>query len=160
MSLDRYDVEIVSVTGAPPNNHKAVIRRPEEPGLGAPGRPTYPVLGSVVVGQRAICFMDSTGGVIVAPGTAGAANIKQVEIDFGTAPMHEGSFLIADAEVVAASQITGSVAHEAPTGKDLDEVEMDALNLSFGPGVGVMTIYARSIEGRVVGAFKVNYLIG
>ena len=74
--LRKFDVEIVSISGVAPNQ-KALIRRPEEPVGGAPTRPMYPVLGSVSVGQRAWCFMDADGGVIVAP-PLGATNSERI----------------------------------------------------------------------------------
>ncbi len=68
-ALRRFDVEIVATSGSPPTQ-KALIRRPEEPVGGAPGRPQYPVLGYVVAGQRAWCFMDADGAVVVPPSAA------------------------------------------------------------------------------------------
>lgn len=85
---------------------------------------------------------------------------KSVEIDFGVTPVYEKSFTITDSSVATTSHLIGMIAHEAPTGKDVDEVEMDPLNLSFAPGSGQFTLYARGLEGRVYGAFKVNYIIG
>lgn len=94
------------------------------------------------------------------PATSGSTNIKQTEIDFGTTPVAEASFTITDADVSATSQITGSVSYEAPTDKELDELDMDGLDLKFGPGVGQFTIYARGTDGFVHDKFKINYLIG
>lgn len=91
---------------------------------------------------------------------ASSTNIKQTEIDFGTTPVAEASFTITDADVSAGSQLIGSVAYEAPTGKDLDELDMDGLDLKFAPGVGEFTLYARGMDGYVADTFKVNYLIG
>lgn len=98
-----------------------------------------------------------------APGPSGAAsppNIKQTEIDFGTTPVAEAEFIVADVDVSAGSQIIGSVAYEAPTGKDLDELEMDALDLKFGPGAGQLTIRARGLDGYLADKFRINYLVG
>lgn len=94
------------------------------------------------------------------PGAAGSTNIKQTEIDFGTIPVAEASFTIADADVSATSQLIGSVAYEAPTGKDLDEMEMDGLDLKFAPGTAEFTVYARGTDGYVADKFKINYLVG
>lgn len=90
----------------------------------------------------------------------GAVNIKQTEIDFGSVPVSEASFIIIDADVIASSQLIGNIAYEAPTGKELDEVEMDAIDLKFAPGVGQFTLYATGIDGYLADKFKVNYLIG
>ena len=67
---------------------------------------------------------------------AGSTNIKQTEIDFGTIPVSEKEFTVTDADVLVTSQLIGNIAYEAPTGKDLDELEMDAIDLKFQPGGG------------------------
>jgi len=98
-------------------------------------------------------------GAFASPG-ASSTNIKQTEIDFGSTPVSEASFIITDADVGAGSQLIGNIAYEAPTGKDLDEVEMDAIDLKFGPGSGQFTLWARGLDGYLADKFKVNYLIG
>lgn len=85
---------------------------------------------------------------------------KQTEIDFGSLPISEARFMVVDNDVNIASHVTGSIAYEAPTGKDLDEVEMDQIDIIFGSGVGQLSIYARGMEGYLHDKFKVNYLIG
>lgn len=97
---------------------------------------------------------SSLGNIPVSSGA-----VKQVEIDFGTLPVAEASFTITDAEVTPTSKITGNIAYELPTGKDLDELEMDGIDLKFGPGSGQFTIYARGLDGYVADKFKVNYLV-
>lgn len=99
----------------------------------------------------------------VTPATAAAAgafSVKQTEIDFGATPVSEASFTIVDAGVSASSHLIGQVAYEAPTGKDLDELDMDALDLKFGPGSGQFTLYAIGMHGYVADKFKINYTIG
>lgn len=92
--------------------------------------------------------------------TNDTATLSQTEIDFGSTPVSEASFIVTDANVTASSQLIGSVAYEAPTGKDLDELEMDGLDLKFAPGAGQFTLYARGLDGYVADTFKINYLIG
>lgn len=89
-----------------------------------------------------------------------SASISQTEIDFGATPVAEASFTITDAAVSAASRIIGTVAYVAPTGKDLDELEMDGLDLKFAPGSGQFTLYARGLDGYVADKFVVNYQVG
>lgn len=99
----------------------------------------------------------------ITPTSAGggtSAKVSQAEIDFGALPVAEASFVVADANVSPTSHITGTVAYEAPTGKDLDELEMDELDLKFGPGSGQFTLYARGREGYVSDKFKINYIVG
>jgi len=97
---------------------------------------------------------------IASTGGGGSANIKQTEIDFGSTPVHEASFVVVDVDVTGGSQLLGQIAYEAPTGGELDDVEMDAFNLRFAPGSGQFTLFISSLEGMVTGKYKVNYLIG
>ncbi len=90
----------------------------------------------------------------------GTLDIKQTEIDFGATPVSEASFIITDASVLVTSQLIGNVAYEAPTGKELDELEMDSLDLKFAPGAGQFTLYVRGLDGYIADKFKINYLVG
>lgn len=95
------------------------------------------------------------------PGGAATVNIKQTEVDFGVTPVAEGTFTITDGDVTALSQIIASVAYEAPTGKDLDEIEMDDLIIRCGNGVGTFDMFIRAADGSYLAdKFKINYLIG
>lgn len=84
----------------------------------------------------------------------------QTEIDFGVLPVSEASFTIINSAVTPSSNITGSVAYVAPTGKDLDELEMDSLDLKFGPGNGQFFLYIKGQDGYVADKFKINYVVG
>lgn len=87
-------------------------------------------------------------------------DMTQVEIDFGTDPIYSKEFTITDAGVSGTSQIMATMALEAPTGKEVDEIEMDMLKLMCQAGSGQFILYAEALEGRVLGAFKINYLVG
>lgn len=84
---------------------------------------------------------------------------RQVEIDFGSLPVEQADFVIADAGVTSATVVSGSVAYVAPTGKDLDELEMDDLQLRFGAGSGQFTINASGNLGYVSGNFKISVVL-
>lgn len=86
--------------------------------------------------------------------------MKQTEVDFGSMPVAEKTFTVSDADVATSSQIIAMIAYEAPTGKDLDEVEMDPFNVRAAPGSGEFTLWLQALHGLVIGKFKVNYLIG
>jgi hypothetical protein len=88
------------------------------------------------------------------------ASISQTEIDFGTTPVAEASFLITDAAVTPSSRLLGVVAYVAPTGKDLDELDMDGIDLKFAPGSGQFTLYARGLDGYVADKFIIYYQVG
>jgi len=88
------------------------------------------------------------------------ANNYQTEIDFGTTGVESNTFVITDANVTTSSIITGCLAYVAPTGKDLDELEMDTFNLFFAPGTGAFTVYVTALQGYVAGPYKLNYHVG
>lgn len=85
----------------------------------------------------------------------------RTEIDFGTLPVYQKEFTITDTSVLITSNITASVAYEAPTGKDLDELEMDSLTITCGQATnGTFKILVRSIDNSYLsGKFKINYSI-
>jgi hypothetical protein len=89
-----------------------------------------------------------------------SVNIKQTEVDFGMTPLSEAEFTVSDSDVSGSSQIIGGVAYEAPTGKDLDEIEMDAIDVKFQPGSGQFIVIIKGLEGYLADKFKINYLIG
>lgn len=86
--------------------------------------------------------------------------VFQTEVDFGALPVSEASFIVINSNVTPSSNIVGTVAYVAPTGKDLDELEMDELDLKFGSGGGQFTIYARGRDGYIADKFKINYVVG
>lgn len=117
----------------------------------------------MVVQNEQVAHRDLTGGTqttLHSHAGGGTLDIKQTEIDFGTTPVSEKSFTITDTSVLVTSQLIGNVAYEAPTGKDLDELEMDSLDLKFAPDVGQFTLYARGLDGYIADKFKINYLVG
>lgn len=82
------------------------------------------------------------------------------EIDFGTTPVADGIFVITDQDMSIGERLTAQVAYEAPTDKDLDEVEMDDLILRAVPGNGQLTIYAHAADGSyLAGKYKINYSV-
>ena len=84
----------------------------------------------------------------------------QITIDFGSLPVSESLFTIINPNVQPTSQVTGKIAYQAPTGKDLDELEMDAIDLKFGSGNGSILIYVKGMEGYLHDKFIINYLVG
>jgi hypothetical protein len=85
----------------------------------------------------------------------------QTEIDFGAISVYEKKFTIADANVLSTSIITASIAYEAPTGKDLDEIGLEKLQIICGQSVsGSFDMLVSTINCTTVsGSFKINYLI-
>jgi len=85
---------------------------------------------------------------------------KQIEIDFGSLPVQEQIFTITDPDVSPTSIIIAQVAYEAPTGKQLDEMTMDQIELKCGAGSGQFQMFAKGHDGYVADKFKVSYTIG
>lgn len=94
-------------------------------------------------------------GAFAAP-TASVA-ITEAEIDVGATPVVEAIIPVVDAGVTTNSRVIGGVAYKAPTGKDLDELDMDALELKFEPLAGSMNVHIKGLEGAIEGAFKIWY---
>lgn len=100
--------------------------------------------------------------IIVTTRTASAAlNPRgRVEVDFGTTPVGEATFTVIDSSVTAGSHIIAQVAWEAPTSKDLDEMEMDDILLRCAPDAGQFTIFARATDRSYLhDKFKINYVV-
>lgn len=87
---------------------------------------------------------------------------SQTEVDFGNSNyVTEKTFTVIDANVTATSKITAQLAYDAPTDKDLDEVEMDDLVILCGQcTTGSFSMIVTSLTGSLHGKFKINYMIG
>ena len=110
-----------------------------------------------------VIVSTTAGGTIdpsLLPASSTGTVVHQATIDFGTLPVSEMEFTILDAAVNGSSKLVGQIAYIAPPGKDLDELDMDALDLKFGPGVGQFTLYAKGLEGYVADKFVIEYVIG
>jgi hypothetical protein len=91
-------------------------------------------------------------------GAPGTFTVTQVEVDFGTTPVESATFTITDAGMTTAKHVIASLAYEAPTGKDLDELEMDTLSIVCGNGTGQFDMFIRSTDGSYLAdKFKINY---
>tara|TARA_R110000822_G_scaffold89740_1_gene207634 strand:- start:1603 stop:2277 length:675 start_codon:yes stop_codon:yes gene_type:complete len=85
----------------------------------------------------------------------------RTEIDFGSLPIYQKEFIITDSSVFETSNITAQIAYEAPTGKDLDEIEMDSFQIICGQSTnGTFKIIVKSVDGSYLAdKFKINYSI-
>jgi hypothetical protein len=96
-------------------------------------------------------------GTFAAPGS-GTFAVTQVEVDFGTTPVESAIFTITDAGMTTTKHVIASLAYEAPTGKDLDELEMDTLSIICGNGTGQFDMFIRTTDGSYLAdKFKINY---
>ena len=85
---------------------------------------------------------------------------REIEVDFGSSPRFEQRFIVTDLFVTPTSIIIGNVANKVTsTGKDADEASMDEWHIGFTPDVGSIIIHLEALEGRVAGAFIINYTV-
>lgn len=112
----------------------------------------------VISGQ----IQELPAGDTVNGASGGSSSITQVEVDFGTTPVDSKVFTITDAAVTTASKIIAEVAYDAPTGKDLDEIEMDTILVSPGQAAaGSFQVFVRTTDGSYLAdKFKINYVRG
>lgn len=89
-----------------------------------------------------------------------ARAIMQVEVDFGTRPTKSKTFIVIDPTVLITSHLIIVQSGEAATGRSADENEMDPIIFSGNPGAGQFILNANTLNGPVVGKFKVNYKVG
>jgi hypothetical protein len=70
-------------------------------------------------------------------------------------------FTITDSDVSSVSIIVASVAYDAPTSKDLDEIEMDDLVVRCGQaGSGSFEMFIDAADGSYLAdKFKINYAV-
>jgi len=93
-----------------------------------------------------------------------AASVSQVELDFGSTSVSEMLFTVADANVLPTSKIMAQMANVAPTGKDLDEIQLEPLVVYAAPstlGIGYADFFLRTIDGSTVSdRFVIQYQVG
>lgn len=73
-------------------------------------------------------------------------------------PEAERNFIIQDPDIRVDSNPVASLAYAQPTGKDLDEIGMDALDIDAGCNIDKeLTLNIKGLEGYLEGKFKINY---
>lgn len=99
--------------------------------------------------------------VIIPSSGSGSTSIKQTEVDVGSLPVNEATFVVVDTDVSASSKIIAQVAGVAPsTGRPLEEILYDRTTVIAQPGSGQVTLFLQAFEGYLVDAFVVNYAVG
>jgi hypothetical protein len=99
-----------------------------------------------------------TGTTMTASGTGGT--FVETEIDFGTTNRTQRTFTITDAGVSATSKIVISISGNTATGRNADEIEMEVFYYYATPGTGTFSLFVKSLEGPVVGTYKLFYTYG
>lgn len=123
--------------------------------------PLYQTILGIIEGLQKILKLINGNITDLQTKTAIKFDIKQTEIDFGTTPVADGTFTVVDPDVKTNSNLIAAISYEAPTGKDLDEIEMDMIGIVCAPGNKQFIMFIRSVDGSYLhDKFKVNYLIG
>jgi hypothetical protein len=104
--------------------------------------------------------LSITGTTINAAAGGGSATITEVEVDFGTTPTGPKTFTVVDAALSTSSVVMVTQSGATPTDGFGGEAELDPILFTATPETGQMTVAANPRDGRVVGKFKLNYLIG
>lgn len=85
---------------------------------------------------------------------------KQVEVDFGSAPVFgQKIFSVVDPDAKEGSLVVPTIAYVAPTGKELDELELDDFSIKGRSLSGTVELLIASLTGAVSGNFKINYTL-
>lgn len=86
--------------------------------------------------------------------------MKQVEVYFSPIPdSNQQEFTIDFTDTKAGDLVMAQVAYEAPTGKDLDELEMDEFEVKARAEDGKVILLVTSLTGNVHDNFKINYWV-
>ena len=127
--------------------------------------------GAVIGTERAVNFIDTaeiewflssdpvSSEIEVRAGLGpGTPRMKEVQLTFGPPAVVEQVFVVTDADITPTSFIVMTHSGAAATGKQADEAEFDAIDCRCEPLAGSFRVYATSLLGHVVGAFKFNYV--
>jgi hypothetical protein len=119
------------------------------------GAPPSAILLSSLAGtgltwNSALNRLDASGG--------GAASMTDATITLGFTGAHNGTAVVADAAIGAASNVGIFWGDVLDT--DENSPEMDAVTFTCIPAAGSMTVRVSSDKAPVGGAYKIRYLIG
>jgi len=121
---------------------------------------TQGVVNTIIITGSASVTVAGNVATVNMTGGGGSFSSTQIEIDFGTTPTSSKTFTIIDSNVSTTSHMITVQSGAAPTGRSADENEMDPIIFSGTPSTGQFTLIATSLNGPVVGKYKVNYAIG
>ena len=87
----------------------------------------------------------------------GGVTITEVEIDFGTIPVTEKSFIITDAGISIISKIIVQPSGNVATSRVGNDYSWETFSFSATSGTGNFTLYANCSNGSLVGKRKIYY---
>lgn len=107
--------------------------------------------------------IETSTGVVsgLSPGVAQSATgltAVEVEVDFGSLPVEEGTFTIVDAGCSATSKVMVAQSGNTATGRFAGDALWDSIAYAALPGTGQFTLHA-SPSGPVDGKRKILYTI-
>ena len=121
------------------------------------------LIGAVTLSSGTSISLSQVGQDIQIVGVApGAVTLGSTEIDFGATPVSSGTFTITDAGISTGSKIMVALRYDAPTNKDVDELDMDKIQCIAGQCTGGSCL-VRVVEddgSYLADKFKLIYLIG
>lgn len=106
-------------------------------------------------------FLRADGGWAAPGGGGGGTTWTEVEIDFGSTPVYETSFVVVDALVLGTTnKVVVLPCGKAATDRTADDWLWDGGMFAANPAVGSFTCYATFFPGPIVGKRKIQYSVG
>lgn len=99
-----------------------------------------------------VAYSSSGGG-------GGSAVWTEEELDFGSTPVADKTFVITDATVTATSKIAVVGSAKIPTAGTGDEGLLDIVVYTAKPAAGSFTIYAMALPGPIQGNRNILYQV-
>jgi len=94
-------------------------------------------------------------------GAGGGGSWTEVEIDFGSTPVYDATFIITDALITSSAvKVVLVPCGKAATDRTADDWQWDGGTFVANPGVGSATCYATFHPGPIVGKRKLQYQVG
>lgn len=118
-----------------------------------------PIVVDVSTGKA---YVITTAGSVVeiGGGSSASATWTELEVDFGTDPVFDSTFLISDATISGTSKVAVVPSGNAGTGRTADDWQWDGASIAAVPGSGQARCYVTFTPGPVVGARKFVYQVG
>lgn len=117
-----------------------------------------PIVVDVSTG-KAYVYTEAGSVVEIGGGSSSSSTWTEVEVDFGTDPVFDASFLISDVAITGASKVAVVPSGKAATGRTADDWQWDTCSVAASPGSGSATCYVLFSPGPVVGPRKFQYQV-
>lgn len=129
-------------------------------GLGTDGDFYIDTTADALYGPKTAGAWGSSTSLIGPAGAAGAGlTWTEADVDFGTDPAYDASFIIIDAAITAAKKVIVLPSGKAADGRTADDWQWDGAAFAANPGTGSATVYATFSPGPIVGKRKIQYSV-